>query len=68
MRAESGPDDVAAIVRSLGPHVLATLVRRGEDFASAEDAVQEATIEALRVWPEHPPTNPGGWLTTVASR
>ncbi len=68
MRAEPGPDDVAAIVRSLGPHVLATLVRRGEDFASAEDAVQEATIEALRVWPEHPPTNPGGWLTTVASR
>jgi RNA polymerase sigma factor (sigma-70 family) len=68
MRAEPGPDDVAAIVRSLGPHVLATLVRRGEDFASAEDAVQEATIEALRVWPEHPPGNPRGWLTTVASR
>jgi RNA polymerase sigma factor (sigma-70 family) len=68
MRAETGPDDVAATVRSLGPHVLAALIRRGEDFASAEDAVQEATIEAVRVWPEHPPSNPRGWLTTVASR
>jgi RNA polymerase sigma factor (sigma-70 family) len=54
--------------RTLVPLVLARLVRRGEDFDRAEDAVQEATLEALRVWPEHPPRDPAGWLTTVATR
>jgi RNA polymerase sigma factor (sigma-70 family) len=48
--------------------VLAGLVRRGEDFDAAEDALQEALLEALRVWPEHPPRDPGAWLTTVATR
>jgi RNA polymerase sigma factor (sigma-70 family) len=48
--------------------VLAGLVRRGEDFDAAEDALQEALIEALRVWPEHPPDDPRAWLTTVATR
>src|SRR5262249_27011158 len=47
---------------------LAGLVRRGEDFDAAEDALQEALIEALRVWPDHPPDNPRAWLTTVATR
>ena len=68
MRTERGADGIDDVVRSLAPHVLATLLRRGEDFATAEDAVQEAIIEALRVWPEHPPTAPRAWLTTVASR
>ncbi len=68
MPAERGSDDVGDVVRSLGPHVLATLLRRGEDFATAEDSVQDAIIESLRVWPEHPPANPRAWLTTVASR
>jgi RNA polymerase sigma factor (sigma-70 family) len=44
------------------------MVRRGEDFDAAEDALQEALLEALRVWPEHPPRDPGGWLATVATR
>src|SRR3954463_3030533 len=48
--------------------VLAGLVRRGEDFDAAEDALQEALMEALRVWPEHPPSDPRAWLTTVATR
>jgi len=48
--------------------VLAGLVRRGEDFDVAEDALQEALLEALRVWPEHPPRDPRAWLTTVATR
>ena len=42
-------------LRALVPRVLAGLVRRGEDFDAAEDALQEALLEALRVWPEHPP-------------
>jgi RNA polymerase sigma factor (sigma-70 family) len=55
-------------LRALVPRVLASLVRRGEDFDAAEDALQEALLEALRVWPEHPPTDPRAWLATVATR
>ena len=55
-------------LRVLVPRVLAGMVRRGEDFDAAEDALQEALLEALRVWPEHPPRDPGAWLATVATR
>lgn len=55
-------------LRALVPRVLAALVRRGEDFDAAEDALQEALIEALRVWPEHPADDPRAWLTAVATR
>jgi RNA polymerase sigma factor (sigma-70 family) len=48
--------------------VLAGLVRRGEDFDAAEDALQEALLEALRVWPKNPPRDPRAWLATVATR
>ncbi|MFC8722882.1 RNA polymerase subunit sigma-24, partial [Kitasatospora sp. NPDC057198] len=34
------------LLRVLTPEVLAVLVRRGADFAAAEDAVQEALLEA----------------------
>ena len=56
------------LLRGLIPGVLAILVRRGADFAAAEDAVQDAVVEALRVWPEDPPRDPKGWLVTVAWR
>ena len=55
-------------LRALVPRVLAGLVRRGEDFDAAEDALQEALLEALRVWPKNPPRDPRAWLTTVATR
>ena len=57
-----------AALRDLVPRVLAGLVRRGEDFDAAEDALQEALVEALRVWPERPPRDPRAWLATVATR
>lgn len=48
---------VATLTRSLGPGHL--------DLA--EEAVQEAMIEALRRWPFHGvPERPGGWLYRVA--
>jgi predicted RNA polymerase sigma factor len=34
--------------------VLAILVRRGADSAADEDAVQDALVEAVRVWPADP--------------
>ncbi|WP_406223498.1 RNA polymerase sigma factor [Streptomyces decoyicus] len=57
-----------ALLRSLIPSVLAILVRRGADFAAAEDAVQDALVEAVRVWPDDQPRDPRGWLVTVAWR
>jgi RNA polymerase sigma factor (sigma-70 family) len=68
MPAGSGAGDLDQLARSLSPQVLAQLLRRREDFAAAEDAVQDAMVEALRVWPEHPPRDPRAWLTAVAMR
>lgn len=49
-----------------GPTV-ATLTRWCGDLTVAEDAVQDACTEALRMWPSAGvPDNPGGWLLTVA--
>jgi RNA polymerase sigma factor (sigma-70 family) len=61
------PLDEGAL-RVLVPRVLAWLVRRGEDFDAAEDALQEALLDALRVWPGHPPRDPRAWLAAVATR
>jgi RNA polymerase sigma factor (sigma-70 family) len=56
------------LLRELVPAVIGVLVRRGADFASAEDAVQEALIRALQTWPHDPPRDPKGWLVTAAWR
>src|SRR5438309_6335909 len=59
-------DDVE--LRELVPRVLSVLVRRGADFATAEDAVQEALVRALSAWGDEVPADPTGWLITVAWR
>lgn len=52
--------------REWGPAVAA-IARWSGDLTIAEDAVQEACAEALRVWPRDGlPDRPGGWLVTVA--
>ncbi len=56
------------LLRELSPAVLAVLVGRGADFATAEDAVQEALLTAVQTWPADPPRDPKGWLVTVAWR
>jgi RNA polymerase sigma factor (sigma-70 family) len=56
------------LLRTLTPSVIAVLVRRGADFAAAEDAVQDALVEAVRGWPDDPPGDAKGWLVTVAWR
>lgn len=56
------------LLRELVPAVIGVLVRRGADFASAEDAVQDALIRALQTWPAEPPRDPKAWLVAVAWR
>lgn len=56
------------LLRELVPAVIGILRRRGVDFAAAEDAVQDALVEAIRTWPTKPPRDPRGWLVTVAWR
>ena len=49
--------------------MLGAVARRSDDFAAAEDAVQEALIAAASRWPaEGVPRNPRGWLYHVALR
>ena len=60
--------DVEGLLRELAPRALGAVVRRYGDFADAEDAVQEALLEASQQWPRDLPTHPLGWLVTVASR
>ena len=57
------------LLRDLAPQVLGALVRRFDDFAASEDAVQEALIAAAAQWPRYGlPDNPRGWLIQVARR
>ena len=57
------------LLRDLAPQVLGAVIRRFRDFASAEDAVQEALIAAAVQWPrEGVPDNPRAWLVQVAFR
>src|SRR5690349_3804482 len=57
-------------LRDLIPGVLAVLVHRGADFATAEDAVQEALVRAIEsgTWSDQYPHDPKGWLITTAWR
>ena len=66
-------DPVAAaierIFREEHGRVVASLARRFGDLDVAEDAAGEALVVALERWPvDGVPPNPGGWLTTTASR
>jgi len=57
------------LLRELAPQVLGAVMRRFGDFASAEDAVQEALLAAALQWPrEGVPDNPRGWLIHIAAR
>jgi RNA polymerase sigma factor (sigma-70 family) len=57
------------LLRDLAPQVLGALLRRYDDFAAAEDAVQDALIAAAEQWPtDGLPDYPRGWLIQVANR
>ncbi|HET9592873.1 MAG TPA: sigma-70 family RNA polymerase sigma factor [Solirubrobacterales bacterium] len=60
---------IEGLLREAAPRALAAVARRFGDFAEAEDAVQEAMIDAARQWPAQGlPESPTGWLIHVASR
>ena len=49
--------------------ILAALISRLGDFTLAEDALQDALVNALERWVvDGVPRNPGAWLMTVAKR
>jgi RNA polymerase sigma factor (sigma-70 family) len=61
--------EIEDLLRRLTPQVLGALVRRYGNFDLAEDATQEALLEAMVQWTRDGlPENPKGWLTAVASR
>lgn len=60
---------IEATFREEHGRVLAALISQFGDFALAEDALQDALVEALTRWEKDGvPFNPGAWLTTVAKR
>jgi RNA polymerase sigma-70 factor (ECF subfamily) len=65
-------DPAAALERAFREEraaVLATLIRYVGDFQLAEDAVQDAFVDATASWGrDGVPENPGAWLTVAARR
>ncbi len=65
----NSPEFAEHLLRELAPQVLGVVARKCGDFADAEDAVQEALIAAATQWrAAGVPTNPRGWLYSVAMR
>ncbi|HSE07645.1 MAG TPA: sigma-70 family RNA polymerase sigma factor [Nocardioidaceae bacterium] len=66
----SGPDQaLAAAVRAEAGAIVASLARLVGDFDVAEEAVQDAIVEALRSWrAKGIPDRPGAWLQVAARR
>lgn len=61
--------DFEDVWRDAAPYVLGALLRRHDNFADCEDAVQLALVAASEQWPRDGlPDEPIGWLTRVASR
>lgn len=60
-------DRLDGLARTARPRLVAVLARASGDVAAAEDAVADAVDRALRTWTDTGvPTNPEGWLLTVA--
>jgi RNA polymerase sigma-70 factor (ECF subfamily) len=61
------PELVDRLFRHESGRATASLIRVLGDFDLAEDAVQEAFVVAMQVWPKRGiPDNPGAWITTTA--
>ncbi len=60
---------IETIFREAYGRILAALISQFGDFSLAEDALQDALVNALERWQiDGVPRNPGAWLMTVAKR
>ncbi|UQX89300.1 sigma-70 family RNA polymerase sigma factor [Jatrophihabitans telluris] len=60
--------DLDAVFKHEYGKVVASLARRFGDLDIAEEAASEALVAAAERWGSGAPPNPGGWLTTTATR
>lgn len=61
--------DLSEVVRVEGGRILAVLAATTGDLQLAEDAVQDAAVAALEVWPRTgAPDDPSAWLYVAARR
>src|SRR5579871_2464464 len=66
---DAGRESLERAYRDEATRIRAALAARTGDVGLAEDAVQDAFIEAIEHWPrDGVPANPGGWLATAARR
>ena len=66
---EAAPESLERAYRQEATRIRAALAARTGDLGLAEDAVQDAFVEAIERWPrDGVPANPGGWLATTARR
>ena len=66
---DAGRESLERAYREEATRIRAALAARTGDVGLAEDAVQDAFIEAIEHWPrDGVPANPGGWLATTARR
>jgi RNA polymerase sigma-70 factor (ECF subfamily) len=69
MTTESQIAQIEKTFREEHGRVLAALISQFETFDLAEDALQDALVNALERWKvDGVPRNPGAWLLTVAKR
>ena len=66
---DAGREPLERAYRDEATRIRAALSARTGDVGLAEDAVQDAFIEAIEHWQrDGAPANPGGWLATTARR
>lgn len=66
---QEAPLAVERVFRAESGRILASLIGVIGDFSLAEDALQDAIVDALRQWPRTGvPQRPAAWLTTIARR
>jgi RNA polymerase sigma factor (sigma-70 family) len=66
---DAAPESLERAFRQEATRIRAALAARTGDLGLAEDAVQDAFVEAIERWPRFgEPANPGGWLATTAHR
>jgi len=67
--APSVADAVTSLAREGSGRILAILARRYRDLDLADEAVQDALVQAVETWPRSGiPDEPAAWLFTVANR